>query len=63
LGGFFILAGLFTLAGAVFEWDFYWRSSKARFWEALLGRLVARTILALVGLALTALGAGAMLGY
>ena len=58
LFGFIIVgAGLFAIAGAVFDWDFFMESRKARLFTTLLGRTGARAFYALLGIALLVLGA------
>ena len=50
-------AGLFALAGAVFDWDFFMESRKARFFTAIVGRTGARIFYTILGIALLVLGA------
>ncbi len=51
-----IAAGLFSLAGAVFDWDWFINSRKARLWVRLFGRGGARIFYALLGLGIAGLG-------
>lgn len=46
----FILAGLFSIAGAVFNWDFYFNARKARTIVNIFGRNGARIFYAVLGL-------------
>ena len=52
----FIAAGTFTMLGAIFNWDFFMNSGKAKFWVKILTRNGARIFFGLLGLALFALG-------
>lgn len=63
IGFFVFLMGVFTVGGAVFEWDFYWRSDKAQFLERFVGRLGARLFYLVVGLLLSAAGIAMWMGY
>ena len=46
---FFILAGLFSIAGAVFNWDFFFNARKARPIVNLIGRTGARIFYGVLG--------------
>jgi hypothetical protein len=54
--GFIILAGLFSLAGAVYNWDWFMNARKARFIVSILGRSGARCLYGLLGVAFIMLG-------
>ena len=62
LGLILVGGGLFSLAGAVFDWDWFMESRKARFFVALLGRTGARGAYILLGIVLIVMGILAMLG-
>jgi len=59
---FFILAGLFSFAGAVFDWDWFMTHYRARPFVRLLGRNGARILYALLGVLLAALGLAGAFG-
>jgi len=52
----FILAGLFSFAGALFNWEWFMTNYKAAFFVRILGRSGARILYAILGLLLAALG-------
>jgi hypothetical protein len=56
-GLIFVAAGLFSICGGVFDWDFYMNNRKARFIVGIFGRSGARIFYVLLGLALVVLGA------
>ena len=58
----FILAGLFSLAGAVFDWDWFMGSRRAGLIVRILSRTGARIFYGLLGLVLIGLGAAGFLG-
>lgn len=47
-----IAVGLYRLAGALFNWNWFYRFSWSRFLERMLGRTAARIFYALLGAAL-----------
>jgi hypothetical protein len=55
--------GLFTLAGAVFDWDWYMNNHRARLVVRLIGRTGARVFYSLIGLGIAFYGIALMLGY
>ncbi len=57
-----IFAGLFSLAGAILDWEWFMTYYKAAFFVRILGRNGARLFYALLGLALASLGLGAAFG-
>jgi len=59
---FFVLAGLFSFAGAVFDWDWFMTHYRARLFVGLLGRNGARVLYALFGIFLAALGLAGAFG-
>jgi len=61
-GLFFIAAGLFSLAGAVCDWEWFMTHRKARFFVSVFGRTGARIWYALFGIGLAVLGVLFLLG-
>jgi small neutral amino acid transporter SnatA (MarC family) len=57
-----ILGGLFSFAGALFNWEWFMTNYKAAFFVRLLGRSGARVIYAILGLLLAALGFAGVFG-
>lgn len=57
-----ILGGLFSLAGAVLDWEWFMANYKAAVFVRILGRARARLFYALLGLFLIALGLAGALG-
>ncbi len=51
-----ILVGLFTIAGAVFNWDWFMGHWKARLFVHLFGRNGARCFYGILGLVIVVLG-------
>ncbi len=51
-----ILIGVFSLAGAVFDWDWFISGRKVRFFVDIFGRKVTRIIYGLLGLILIGWG-------
>jgi hypothetical protein len=51
-----VTAGVFTLCGALFDWDWFMNHRKARLFVALLTRTGARVFYALLGSVLIVLG-------
>ena len=45
-----VLSGLFSICGAIFNWDFFFENYKARPVVKLIGRTGARVFYVLVGL-------------
>ena len=62
LGLILVAAGLFSICGAAFDWDFFINSRKARFFVSILGRTGARIVYAVLGLVIVVLGALITLG-
>jgi len=58
----FILAGLFSFAGALFNWEWFMTNYKAAVFARLLGRSGARVFYAILGLLLAALGFAGLFG-
>lgn len=59
---FFVLAGLFSFAGAVFDWEWFMTNYRAALFVKLLGRNGARVLYALLGILLAALGLAGAFG-
>ncbi|KPK77484.1 MAG: hypothetical protein AMJ79_03020 [Phycisphaerae bacterium SM23_30] len=55
--GFFLIAlGLFGLAGAAFNWNWFMQSRKARFLTTMMGRSGARVFYMLLGAFIVTMG-------
>ena len=55
--GFFLVAGgLFSIAGAAFDWNFFMNSGRARIFKALLGHTGTRDFYVILGLVLVGIG-------
>ncbi len=61
--GFFVLAGLFSFAGAVFDWEWFMTNPRAALFVRILGRNGARIVYALLGIFLAILGLAGAFGY
>jgi len=57
-----VAAGVFSICGAAFNWNFFMNSRKAWFVVTIFGREGARLFYALLGLAIVVLGALITLG-
>ncbi len=57
-----VFAGLFSLAGAILDWEWFMTNYKAAVIVRILGCSGARLLYALLGLVLIALGLGGALG-
>jgi len=57
-----IFAGIFSLASAIFDWEWFMTNYKAALFVRILGRNGARLFYALLGLALAGLGFGGAFG-
>lgn len=51
-----VAAGIFSICGAAFDWDFFMNSRKARFFVSMFGRTIARVFYCVLGLVITVLG-------
>ena len=56
LGLLLVLVGLFSIAGSVFDWEWFMHSRKAKGVVRLLGRNGARVFYCLLGLVVAILG-------
>jgi len=55
--GFLIMAaGIFSICGAAFDWDFFMNNRKAKIFVATLGRNGARGVYVVLGVGLAVLG-------
>lgn len=50
IGLFFIAAGIFSICGAAFNWEWYFSHWKARRMEDLFGRTGARVMYIIIGI-------------
>lgn len=50
MGIVFIAAGIFSICGAIFNWEWYFNHWKARRMEELFGRTGARVMYILIGI-------------
>jgi small neutral amino acid transporter SnatA (MarC family) len=57
-----VFGGLFSLAGAVLDWEWFITNYRAAVFVRILGRSGARLFYALLGLSLTALGLAGAFG-
>ena len=57
-----LFAGLFSIGGAVSDWDWFMNNSRARFFVQVFGRNGARVFYVLLGLGLVAVSGGQLLG-
>ena len=62
LGLILVAAGLISICGAAFDWDFFINSRKAQFFVSILGRTGARVFYAILGLVIIVLGVLTTLG-
>ena len=62
VGLIFVAAGLFSICGAAFDWDFFINSRKARFFVTMFGRTGARIFYVIFGLAIVVVGTLITLG-
>lgn len=51
-----VAAGLFSVCGAAFDWDFFMNSRRARFFVMIFGRTGARVFYTILGVAIMVLG-------
>lgn len=56
IGLFLVAAGIFSICGAVFDWNFFINSRKAQFFVSTFGRKGARIFYGILGLAIVVLG-------
>ncbi|MBN1440728.1 MAG: immunity 17 family protein [Anaerolineales bacterium] len=56
-------AGLYCLAGAVFDWEWFLGGRRSEIFVRILGRLGARFLYALVGLLVAGIGIAGALGW
>ncbi|MFK7800298.1 MAG: immunity 17 family protein [Anaerolineae bacterium] len=58
----FMVIGLFTIAGALFDWDWFMLSRRARWLVGIFGRDGARIFYALLGVGFIVFGGMALFG-
>jgi hypothetical protein len=56
-GFFLVAAGIFSICGAVFDWDWFINSRKAQFFVSIFGRNGARIFYGILGTAIAVMGA------
>jgi hypothetical protein len=56
IGLFLLGAGIFSICGAAFDWDFFIESHKARFFVATFGRNGARVFYGILGTVIAVMG-------
>jgi hypothetical protein len=56
VGLILVAAGIFSICGAAFDWDFFINSRKARFFVSTFGRTGARVFYGVLGLVIVVLG-------
>ena len=61
-GIFFVLAGLFSILGAVKNWDFFMNNRKAYIWVKLFGRNGARIFYGILSFVIAIIGLGISVG-
>mgnify|MGYP003482999740 FL=1 len=61
-GIFFVLAGIFSILGAVKNWDFFMNNRKAYIWVKLFGRNGARIFYGILGFVIAIIGLGISVG-
>ena len=57
----FIGAGIFSICGAVFDWDWFMNNYKARPFMKIFGRTGTRIIYALIGIFVIAIAVGVLI--
>jgi hypothetical protein len=63
MGLILIAVGLFSMAGAAFDWDWYMNNHRARVFVRLVGRTGARIFYILLGLVFASFGTAIMFGF
>ena len=61
-GIFFVLAWLFSILGAIKNWDFFMNNRKAYIWVKLFGRNGARIFYGILGFVIAIIGLGISVG-
>ena len=62
IGLVLVAGGIFSICGAVFDWEFFINSRKARFFVAIFGRTGARVFYGILGLVIVVFGSLIALG-
>ena len=63
LGILLALGGLFSICGALLNWDWFFNSRKAQLFVTMFGRNGARVFYALLGLVILVMGLGISFGF
>ncbi|MDE2509346.1 MAG: hypothetical protein KGM43_19260 [Planctomycetota bacterium] len=63
VGMVMLLGGVFTVAGALSNWSWYWNSRRARALTRLIGVPAARVLYLVLGLVLSSVGVALGLGF
>ncbi len=61
-GIFFVLVGLFSILGAIKNWNFFMNNRKAYIWVKLFGRNGARIFYGILGFVIAIIGLGISVG-
>ena len=61
-GLFFVAAGIFSMAGAILNWNWFFNSRKAAFMVNMIGRTGARIFYGLLGAAIAVFGGLSLMG-
>jgi hypothetical protein len=56
MGWILMAAGLFSISGAVMDWDWFMENRKAKLWTTLFGRNGARIFYGILGVAIVIAG-------
>ena len=56
-----VAAGIFSICGAIFDWDWFINSRKAQIWVTLFGRTGARIFYGILGVIICVIGIAATL--
>jgi hypothetical protein len=59
---FILCAGVFTVLGAVMDWDFFMNNRRAKLFVSLFGRQGARVVYVILGVFLVGVGTVKLLG-
>ncbi len=61
-GIFFVFVGLFSILGAIKNWNFFMNNRKAYIWVKLFGRNGARIFYGILGFVIAIIGLGISVG-
>ncbi|MFZ2958861.1 MAG: Imm17 family immunity protein [Candidatus Ozemobacteraceae bacterium] len=62
MGWLFVAIGIFSICGAIFEWNFFMNHRKAQFLINLVGKTATRVFYGALGILLTIMGSLMALG-